>query len=141
MHKRLLHIVAGLSIVLALGGCAQWQAVEHKISTVYSAVTGATVSGQAVIVASNLFDGLERTATNYLRLAKCNGSTPVCRDPTATKVIIPAVRSGRDARDTLQQFMKDHPGQLGPQGLYDALQASIDTLQKIYAQYQIGGAS
>lgn len=138
MLKRLF-IVAGLA--LALGGCAQWQAIEQKVSTVASAISGATVNPQAVLVASNIFDGLEVTATNYLRLAKCNGSTPVCRDPTATKAIIPAVRSGRDARNNLQQFFKDHPGQLGSQGLYDALQASIATLQAAYAKYQIGGAS
>ncbi|KGT75782.1 hypothetical protein MA20_31790 [Bradyrhizobium japonicum] len=138
MLKRILAI-AGLA--LALAGCAQWQAIEQKVSTVASAISGATVNPQAVLVASNIFDGLEVTATNYLRLAKCNGTTPVCRDPAATKTIIPAVRSGRVARNNLQQFFKDHPGQLGPSGLYDALQKSIGTLQSVYAQYQIGGAS
>jgi hypothetical protein len=34
--------------------------------------------------------------------------------------------------------MKDHPGQLGPSGLYDALQASISTLQSAFTQYNIG---
>jgi hypothetical protein len=138
MLKRVLAL-AGLA--LALAGCAQFQAFEQKVSTVYSAVTGATVNSQAVLVASNIFDGLEVTATNYLRLAKCDGSTPVCRDPSATKAIIPAVHSGRVASNNLQQFLKDHPGQLGPSGLYDALQASIATLQAVYAKYQIGGAS
>lgn len=138
MLKRILTVA---SLALALGGCAQWQAIEQKVSTVVSAVSGATVNPQAVLVASNIFDGLEVTATNYLRLAKCNGTTPVCRDPSATKVIIPAVRSGRVARNNLQQFLKDHPGELGPRGLYDALQASIATLQAAYAKYQIGGAS
>jgi hypothetical protein len=138
MLKRILAI-AGLAFALA--GCAQMQAIEQKVSTVVSAVTGATVNPQAVLVASNIFDGLEVTATNYLRLPKCNGSTPVCRDPAATKAIIPAIRSGRVARNNLQQFFRDHPGQLGPSGLYDALQSSIGTLQSIYAQYQIGGAS
>jgi hypothetical protein len=129
---------AVLALGLALGGCASMQSFENKVSTVYSAVTGATVSPQAVLVASNLFDGLERTATNYLRLPKCNGSTPVCRDKSATKAILPAIRSGRVARNNLQQFFKDHPNQLGPSGLYDALQSSINTVQSIYAQYQIG---
>lgn len=130
-----------LLLSISVAGCAQFQALEQKVSTVYSAVTGATVNPQAILVASNIFDGLEVTATNYLRLVKCNGTTPVCRDPAATKAIIPAIRSGRVARNNLQQFFKDHPGQLGPSGLYDALQKSIGTLQSVFAQYQIGGAS
>lgn len=138
MLKRILSLAL---LSFALAGCAQWQAIEQKVSNVVSAVSGATVNSQAVLVASNIFDGLEVTATNYLRLAACNGTTPVCRDATATKAIIPAVRSGRVARNNLQAFMKDHPGQLGPAGLYDALQASIATLQAAYAKYQIGGAS
>lgn len=138
---KLVRAVAIAAALMTLGGCAQWQAIEQKVSNVASAISGATVSPQAVLVASNIFDGLEVTATNYLHLAKCNGTTPVCRDATATKAIIPAVRSGRVARNNLQQFFKDHPGQLGPAGLYDALQASIATLQAAYAKYQIGGAS
>ncbi|MCK1693748.1 hypothetical protein [Bradyrhizobium sp. 144] len=134
-------IFAALLLAISVAGCAQFQTFENKVSTVYSAITGASVNPQAVLVASNIFDGLEVTATNYLRLTKCNGSTPVCRDPSATKAIIPAVRSGRVARNNLQQFFKDHPGQLGPAGLYDALQASIATLQSAFARYQIGGAS
>jgi hypothetical protein len=127
-----------IAAVLALGlsGCATQ--FGQKVEGVYSAITGATVDPQSVIVASNIFDGLQRTATNYLRLKKCNGSTPICRDPGATGKIIPAIRSGRVARNNLQQFMKDHPGQLGPTGLYDALEASISTLQLAFAQYNIG---
>jgi hypothetical protein len=127
-----------IAAVLALGltGCATQ--FGQKVEGVYSAITGATVDPQSVIVASNIFDGIERTATNYLRLKRCNGSTPICRDPGATKVIIPAIRSGRVARNNLQQFMKDHPGQLGPSGLYDALEESISTLQQAFAQYNIG---
>jgi hypothetical protein len=133
---RKLFAITALALGLALGGCST--PFGQKISGVYSAITGATVDAKSVIVASNIFDGLERTATNYLTLKKCNGSTPVCRDPGATKAIIPAIRSGRVARNNLQQFMKDHPGQLGPSGLYDALQASIGTLQSTFTQYNIG---
>lgn len=133
---RKLFVVAAIAVGLTLGGCASQ--FGQKVEGVVSAITGATVSPQAVIVASNVFDGLERTATNYLRLKKCNGSTPICRDPGATKALIPAIRSGRVARNNLQQFMKDHPGQLGPSGLYDALQTSINTLQSVFAQYNVG---
>ncbi|MDE2105527.1 MAG: hypothetical protein KGL39_50335 [Patescibacteria group bacterium] len=118
-------------VALSLGACAQ-------IQTAYDAVSGAKVSPTAVIVAGNSFDALEATATNYLRLKKCNGSNgPVCRDPKATAIIIPAVRSGRVARTNLEQFMKDHPGELGPQGLYDSLKVSIDTLRQAFSQYNI----
>jgi hypothetical protein len=133
--RKLLAITA-LALSLSVGGCATQ--FGQKVEGVVSAITGATVDPQSVIVASNIFDGLERTATNYLRLKKCNGSTPICRDPGATKAIIPAIRSGRVARNNLQQFMTDHPGQLGPTGLYDALQSSINTLQSAFAQYNIG---
>ena len=129
-------IAAALACAVTLGGCATQ--FGQKVEGVYSAITGATVDPQSVIVASNIFDGLQRTATNYLRLPKCNGKTPICRDPGATKVIIPAIRSGRVARNNLHQFLHDHPGQLGPTGLYDALQASINTLQQAFPQYNIG---
>lgn len=149
--KRTKSLFAIVLLGFALGGCAEWHIFEQKVGTVYSAVTGATISPQAVLIASNIFDATERTATNYLKLAKCNGAPTgtvsasgtvitgiLCRDPVATKAIIPAIRSGRVARGNLQQFFKEHPGQLGPRGLYDALENSIGTLQSIYAQYQIG---
>lgn len=116
----------------ALSGCAQLQ-------NDWNLLTGASVSPTAIIVAGNSFDALEATATNYLRLKRCSGSNgPICRDPGATKVIIPAIRSGRIARINIEQFMKDHSGQLGPQGLYDSLLAANSTLQGVFAQYKIG---
>lgn len=122
-----------LAILFAFGvaGCAQLQ-------NDWNAITGSAVSPTAVIVAGNSFDALEATATNYLRLPKCvTGGTPICRNPKATAIIIPAVRSGRVARNNLEQFLTDHPGQLGPQGLYDALSASINTLRGAFTQFGI----
>ena len=120
-------------LIGALTGCAQLQ-------NDWAALTGAQVTVTTVSVAGNTFDALEATATNYLRLPKCTGANgPICRDPKATAVIIPAVRSGRVARNNLEQFFKDHPGQLGPSGLYAALQAAISTLKDIFAQYNIKG--
>jgi hypothetical protein len=127
--KRL--ILAG-AVALSLGGCAQ-------LTNAWNAVTSTTVDPTLVIVAGNTVDALEATTTNYLKLPKCTGSNgPVCRDPAATKAIIPAVRSMRVARNNLEQFLTDHPGQLATQGLYDAVQAAIKTVQGIIAQYNIG---
>lgn len=124
-----------LPLLLALGGCAALQKAENAFST----LSGASVSPEAVVVAANTFDALEATATNYLRLKKCSPSTgPVCRNPDATKVLIPAIQNARKARNDLEDFLTDHPGQLGPQGLYDALQLSINTIEGIVATYHIG---
>ena len=126
------NLLAAIAIALSLGACAQ-------IQNDWAAITGASVSPTAVIVAGNSFDALEATATNYLRLKKCSASTgPICRNPQATTVIIPAIRAGRSARNNLEQFMKDHPGQLGPQGLYDALQSAITTLRQAFTIYGVG---
>lgn len=121
-------VFLALSFAVALSGCAQLKAD-------YDAITGATVSPTAVIVAGNSFDAAEATATNYLRLPKC-GTFP-CRSAQATKAIIPAIRSGRLARNNLEAFLVANPGALGPAGLYSALRTATDTLQQIFAQYNI----
>jgi hypothetical protein len=129
--KRLIPV---LLLALALAGCA-----SNPFTKVWSTITSATVDPTTVVVASNSFDALEATATNYLKLVRCNGTNgPVCRNPAATAKIIPAVRSGRVARNNLEQFLKDNPGQLGPSGLYNALVASINTLQGVYTTYNVG---
>lgn len=124
-------ILIAATLAMSLAGCA-------TVDKAWNAATGATVPATSVIVAVNTFDALEATATNYLRLAKCvNGGSVVCRNPTATAAIIPAVRSGRVARTNLEAFLAANPGQLGPSGLYNALQASVSTLQSVLAQYNV----
>lgn len=113
-------------LALNLGGCALFQAVSD-----------AQVSEQAVYVASNAFNVAQITATNYLQLPKCTGASFVCRSPTATAMIIPAVRSGRAARDELQTFVRNNPGRLGAAGTYNALVAATNSLQAIFAQYGV----
>jgi hypothetical protein len=128
-------LLLSLSLVLGLGACANLQNEWAKIAVLSSAQVTVTT----VVVAGNTFDALEATATAYLRLPKCTASNgPICRDTNATKAIVSAVRSGRVARNNLKQFFIDHPGQLGPQGLYDALQTAIGTLQSVIATYNIG---
>lgn len=139
-------ILAVLALALSLTGCARFTEkvgfVADKVQSVIDVVSGATVSPEAVVVASNTFNAVQVTATAYLRLKPCSDiSGPICRDRAVSKPLIAAVKAGRIARDDLQRFMKEHPGQLGPGGLYDALTQSIDTLQAMFVQYKIGAAS
>lgn len=137
--KRLLPV---LLLAAALAGCAPGS-FGAKVEGVVSAITGATVSPQAIIIMSNSFDALEVTAKNYINPRmnrRCDGTNgPICRDPTATVAIVKAVRAGRVARNNAKQFLRDHPGELGSKGLYDALQSSVSTLQSIFLQYNVGG--
>jgi hypothetical protein len=142
MVKRTALGIAGLFVVLALGGCSTpaGQRLESAFSIISSA-GAATVDPQAIIVAASVFDGVQATATQYLRLKRCTPATrPICREPRATRPIINAVRAGRKARNAVIEFLKTHPGQLGPSGLYEALQASISTIQSIYLDYNVEAA-
>lgn len=117
------------ALVVLLGGCAQ-------VQTAYDTVTGARVSPQAVYVASNVFDGFERTATNYLRLCHQHPDNLTC-SKTAEVEIVKAVRSGISARKKLRSFMNAHPDALGAKGLYDAFLAASDVLQNTLARYGV----
>jgi hypothetical protein len=144
MRKLFAGAIVLIAFASCLGGCAEFTTFETKVKGAVSAVTGATISLQAIIIAANSFDALEATAKNYINPAlnkRCDGSNgPICRDPKATVAINAAIRSGRVARNNAKQFLRDHPGQLGTQGLYDALETSVSTLKSIFAQYSIGGA-
>ena len=118
---------------LVVSGCA----VTDPIGSAYTVLTETKVSREAVVVARNAFNAAEVTATNYLSLRRCTGTNdPVCRDPALRAPIVAAVRAGRDARNRLTAFMNEHPGELGPQGLYDALRASTSAIQGLVATYK-----
>lgn len=121
--------LAVLVLALSLGACAA-----------IAQITSAKVNPAGVIVAANIFNGLEATATNYIRLHRCTPENrPVCREPEVADIIIPTVYSGRIARNNLVAFYEKYPNvPLGPQGLYDALIQASATLQQIYAQHGIG---
>ncbi len=128
-------ILLAVTLAIGLAGCATLQRD-------YAIITGATVSPAAVIVAGNSFDAIEATATNYLAFCKANRSQSVCSSYVpARKAILPAVRSGRVARNNLENFLTQNPGVLGPSGLYNALVTAINTLQAVSAQYNIAGVS
>lgn len=133
--RKLLTAIA-MAAALTAGGCLP---LLQEAKNAFNIVTGASVSPATVIVMANTFDALEASATNYLRLPKCSATSgSVCRSPEAARAIIKAIRAGRPARVQLETFLRTHPGELGPQGLYDALTATAQTVQAIFAQYQIG---
>jgi hypothetical protein len=128
-------LFALLLLAPLIGGCAEF-------NRLYDAATGATVSPAAVLVAGNSFDAVEKTATNYIVFCTANRANPACADfVTIRGKLVPAVRAGRAARNNLEAFMKANPGVLGPAGLYNALQASVQTLQDVMTQYHITGGA
>lgn len=124
-------IILAALLALTLSGCA-------NVQNAWNLFTGATVSPQAVYIARNSFDALEATATNYIVFCKVHPRTVGCSKDAIAR-LIPAVRSGRVARNNLTQYQKSHPDQLGPTGLYDALVDATNTLQAIATNYNITG--
>lgn len=138
--KRIFAVVL-LTFSLGLGGCATFNAAVQKTEQVIGIVTGATVDPAAIIVLANAFDALQVSAKNYTdpRINKrCDGTNgPICRDPVVTIELNKAVLIGRKARNDAKAFLRSHPGQLGPQGVYDALRAAVETIQGVFDKYHI----
>lgn len=127
-------------LTIPLGACDATTGFFGRASNIFTAATTASVDPEAIIIAANTFDGLQATAKNYLRLRRCSATSgPVCRQPSVTPAIVKAIRAGRDARNRAVAFVKTHPGQLGPQGVYDALQGAVAQLQSLFTTYNIGG--
>ncbi len=117
--------------------CGPLSQTFEKFQDLAGSVTSAKVPVNEVVLARNAFNAIEITATAFLRVRTCDGTNgPVCRPPAATEPIGEWVLKGRDARNQLTQFMKDHPGELGPRGLYDALKLATSNLQSLIAKYK-----
>lgn len=133
---RKLFAVAAIALAVSLGGCG----TVGTLQKAWDVATSTKVSPAAMVIARESFNVVEVTATRYLRQKKCSATSgPVCRNPEASRKIIPIVRDGIMARRYMVQFMKDHPGELGPGGVYDAVNLATDGLKKIFADYRIGG--
>lgn len=125
-------LLLSFALAVSVAGCAQFKSA-------FDTVTGIEVSPKAVYVAVNTFNALEVTAANYLHVCRTAPTTPGCSQ-SAIAQLIPAVRSGRVARNALLDFMKTHPDALGAKGLYDALMSTTAVVQQIKDTYKIGGA-
>lgn len=123
--------LAAAAVALALGGCSTLQ-------NDWSLLTSASVPATSVIVTGNSYDALEGVATAYLNFCKANRSLSVCSNYVSVrKALLPAVRSARVARTNLENFLIQNPTQLGPSGLYSALETAISTLQSVITQYSV----
>ncbi len=105
-------------MVLSLGACA-------NLKTVYTIITGASVSPAQIIIAANAFDASEGTATQYLVYCKANLTTTICSADNRRSVI-KWVRFGRAARNQLETYVA--AGNAGPAALYNTLITAINQL-------------
>ncbi len=105
MRKSLIAGALALAF-LSLPGCATLQKIESAISI----AAGPNVTPQQVYIAINAFDGIEATATNYLKLPRCPQAV-ACRDPATSAKVITWVRAGRADRNQLKAGLRAAPGQ------------------------------
>lgn len=91
--------LAIILVALWLGGCAQLGLLRDA----YNYAEGTTVSPQAILIASNAFNALEGTATNYFNYCRSRLVETVCSADNRRKVI-KGVRAGRAARTTLEGY-------------------------------------
>jgi len=121
-----------LFIVLALGGCAEFQKI-------YGVVTGTTVTPQQAVVAINAFDAVEQSGTNYLRLPTCGPNvSKLCKTQAGVVAVVKAIRTARVARNQLQAAVTGSNGAPISASLLQALQSQYVTIQALYANYGIG---
>lgn len=122
-------ILAG---VLALGGCS-------AITQAWDVATATSVPPQYALAAANSFDAVETVATGYLQLPACGsvGASVACQNAVAVAKIVPAVRSGRAARNAIETLLNQNSGAAIPVASYNTLEAAISTLQTIDSQYNI----
>jgi ABC-type glycerol-3-phosphate transport system substrate-binding protein len=116
-----------IAMITSLAACGTLQTIAD-----------ASVSPKLVVAAAQTFDGVEKTATNYVVACTPSPQPAGCSDAVIQQ-LKPAIKSGREARDTLEAFLIVHPGQLGSKGTYDALVAANKLLTGVLSNYQTGG--
>jgi hypothetical protein len=111
-------------LALSLVGCAQ-------LKTVYDTAINAKVPSKTIYVAVNAFDAAKITAKNYIIYCTPNPAPKGCDDDAIQNKLNPAIKSGTKARDNLEDFVTNHPGELGNKGLYDALTTATETIKDV----------
>lgn len=109
-------------VAVWLGGCAQLELLRDA----YQYAESTTVTPQAILIASNAFNILEGTATNYFVYCRPRLVEPVCSADNRRK-IIKAVRTGRAARTTLEGYFDKNAS--APAVVYNTLINAIAVLR------------
>lgn len=132
-----------LAIGVLLGGCGAIRDTFSTIQQGFQAAQQIEVSPKAAVVAVSLFHAAERTATVYIKQKHCpvGIQRPTCMSPPIREQLAVAMEEGQKARDSLLDFVEGHPGPLGAQGAYEAVQRATATLKSIFAAYKIGRAA
>lgn len=99
-------------------------------TSVTNPVSSATVDRRYVVAGAVTFDAVEQLATEYLKRPKCPQAV-LCRDPKVSKPLIAAMRKGIIIRRQMVSFARQHPDQLGDQGLQDALNQTVNTIRSL----------
>lgn len=139
MMRKIQLAAAAVLIAFTMGGCAQLDMVRQT----WDAAKSSVVSKNGVVLAVNLFHAAERTATVYVSQKHCpvGIQKPTCMSPPIRETIAPILAEGQRTRDALIKFAQDHPGEIGDQGLYDALKATTAALRGIFKAYNLGPKS
>ncbi len=127
MRKLLLII----PMLLALGGCATFQADVARLHAAYEVATTATVPASTAQVAVASFEVIEAASTQYFVYCKNNLATPACDAGTVTnpgplRLAIKYVRQGRIARDQIKTAGKS--GALISSTVYNLLVSAVTNL-------------
>src|SRR5262245_53043725 len=117
MRKYLL----ALPIAFVLSSCAAMAAIE-KVK----------LSSNQVYAIINSYDVAVISATQYLKLpGKCTPTVRVCRNKRVTRIIVPAVRKGRVARNTLRQNCLESANSRSCINAFQILTTSVKAIQSV----------
>lgn len=131
-------IALALVLALSLSGCAQFKQTIDRVQAGIEVAVSASVTPKQAVVAMQSYDVVAITATNYMRLRRCDGTNaPICRDPALRSKIDAAILSGRVARNNLKAYLKANPGISSIRlADYGVLTRATDTLIEATAVYR-----
>lgn len=126
--------------ILMLGGCAQvstdWAAATKVIGAIER--TKAPTLAQVYELRAGYDAAFLAPAANYRRLGDCAvgvASTLAvpCAEPKIVAKLKAIDKQAVAALDSLEVFTRDHPGDLGINGLYDAAKLAIAQAMQVLA--------
>lgn len=137
MKMILARVALALTLVTGALGVSGCSGTIEKFEKVYTVITSAKATSQAIVLGIQSFDVAKIGATGWLRLRRCDGTNgrPICRDPALLDEVDAAIQEGTKLRNELKAWVRAHPDGIGPQDAYDKLVAATATIEKVVAIY------